>query len=259
MTDGTIKELRSADRAAEPSDSMSALHSSALQAAHAAERSWYEDGFENIYRGLLLLLLSVDFMFPESAFSNKVYAKVQPFFELLGIAAFAILLLSHRSLVEWIKTKITFPRSGYSAPPPSAVGVERQDTGFWPTPLPTFREEEYLARQQKMRLCLYTIFALVFLSSLVKLPYPRLNVFVAISWTLIFAFASRYTQPPGRPAWTAFGICIFSGLAVLAFHPPDVRPAKMLFPLLGGISVVIGIWQLTTFLLNHPRNTLNEA
>jgi|SRR5271165_276496 len=232
---------------------MNSSQSPVLFAARAAETHWYADGLENIYRGLLLLLLSVDFFLPVPSPNGSLYGTVAPFFSLGGLIMFGVLILSHRTIIEWIKAKLTVPRIGYVAPPPSAVGVERHDTGFWPAPLPTFREEEYLDRQQRMRIWTYAFVILLFLVGFLGFRGALFDRLVILGWALFFGVASKYTQPPGRSAWIALIVCVLSGIAVVLIGFPRARPAHLLFPLLGGISALVGVFQLAAFLIRHPR------
>lgn len=234
---------------------MSSLETPVLRAAHAAENYWFEDGFENIYRGFLLLLLSVDFFLPAKDSYRSLYlTTIAPFLGLIGLVLFGILLFAHRTLIAWIKAKVTFPRVGYAAPPPSAVGIERHDTGFWPASLPTTREEEYIDRQQKIRIWSYAFIAMLLILGLSKTQEHLSNNLVALIWALFLGLASKYTQPPGRAAWTALLVCISMGILVVLLPNAGTRPAHKLFPCLGVLSTVTGIFQTATFLFRHPRS-----
>jgi len=231
---------------------MPSLEAPTLRAAHSAEGSWFKDGLENIYRGLVLLLISVDFFLPPRGPEPSLYAAIAPFLGLCGFLVFGLLTFAHRSLIEWIKTKVTFPRIGYVAPPPSAVGVTRHELGLWP-PLRTTWEEEYLARQAKLRIWIYALVILGFVLGFSRIGQRVPGDLAALAWALVFGLASKYTQPPGRSAWAAFAICISVGILVVLFPSPGKRPVDTLFPLLGGISAAIGIAQLVVFLFRHPR------
>lgn len=238
---------------------MTSLETPVLRASRLAEAYWFEDGLENIYRGLLLLLLSVDFFLAAPGPDSSLYGLIYPFLPLCGIALFGVLILGHRSVLEWINTKTTVPRIGYVAPPPSSVGIERHDTGFWPPPLPIYREEEYLDRQKKLRAWIYAFVVLLVVLALSKIHERLHHHLVVLIWALFFGLASKYTQPPGRAAWTGLAICVSAGIAVVLFSSPGTRPVGVLFPLLGGISAAIGIFQLGVFLLRHPRRAQTES
>ena len=232
---------------------MPSLEPPLLRAARAAEGSWFKDGLENIYRGLVLLLISVDFFLPSRGPEPSLYATIAPFLGLGGFLLFGVLVFAHRPLIEWMKTKITFPRIGYVAPPPSAVGVAREETGRWAAPLRPPWEEEYLARQEKLRIWIYALLILGFLLAFSRVGQRVPGDLAALAWAIVFGLVSKYTQPPGRSAWTALAICVSMGIFVVLFPASGRRPVDTLFPLLGGISTAIGIGQLVAFLFRHPR------
>ena len=130
-----------------------------VQAARSAERHWYQDGLQNIYRGFLILLLATGYLpvkpGPQQSHSETILSLCS----ICGFFLFSFLLIAHRRIIEWIKAKMTFPRTGYVVPPPSAVGIKKEDTGFWPAPLPTPAEEEYLDRREKTRTWIYLLLA----------------------------------------------------------------------------------------------------
>ena len=231
---------------------MPSLETPVLRAAHSAEGYWFKDGLENIYRGLILLLISVDSFVPREGPQGSLYAGIAPFLGLLGFLLFGVLIFTHRSLIEWIKARITFPRIGYVTPPPSAVGVESHDTGLWPPPLPTAWEEDYLQRRQKLQIWIYALMAVGFVLGFSKVGQHLQGSLGALAWAVAFGLTSKFTQPPGRSAWLALAICVAAGIVVALGPLPGARPADSLFALLGGVSTVFGIGQLTLFLIRHP-------
>jgi hypothetical protein len=229
---------------------LSSLETPVLRAAHAAEGDWFQDGLENIYRGLILLLLSVDFFVPRE--QAPLYADIAPFLGLFGMLLFGVLVFAHRSLIEWIKARMTFPRIGYVTPPPSAVGIESHGIGFWPPPFPTAWEDDYLQRRQKLQIWIYALMAVGFVLRLSKVGQHLQDNLGALAWAVALGLTSKYTQPPGRSAWAALAICVAAGIVVVLFPSPGARPVDTLFALLGGVSTFIGTCQLVVFLFRHP-------
>ena len=195
---------------------MIAFHTATLQAARAAERSWFDDGFENIYRGLLLLLLSFDFVLPAPSSQYPLYTRMSPYLHLCGLVLFTVLNFSHRPVIEWIKAKVSFPRVGYVAPPPSAVGPEQPVVRIQPA-MVRLGEEEYFARQEKIGAVVYIFIVVLFILGLWHSDNHVFNGAIAIGWALLFAFVSHSTQPRGRSAWTAFCVCLLAGFFVVLF------------------------------------------
>jgi hypothetical protein len=231
---------------------MSSLETPVLQAAHSAEGYWFKDGLENIYRGLVLLLISVDSLVPHGGPQDSLYTRIAPYLGLLGFLLFGVLIFKHRSVIEWIKARITFPRIGYVAAPPSAVGIERHDTGLWPPPLPTAWEQDYLQRRQKLQIGIYALVAVGFVLGLSKVGQYFQGHLAALAWAVAFGLTSKYTQPPGRSAWVALAVCVAAGIIVVLLPLAGARPVDILFALLGGVSALIGTCQLVVFLFRHP-------
>jgi hypothetical protein len=231
---------------------MSSLEAPVLRAAHSAEGYWYSDGLENIYNGLILLLLSVDSFVPGGSPQPSLYAHIARFLGLFGFLLFAVLIFTHRALIEWIKARMTFPRIGFVAPPPSAVGIESRDTGIWPPPLATPWEEDYRQRRQKLQRWIYALLAVGFVLGFSKVGQHLQGSLCALAWAVAFGLTSKYTQPPGRSAWAALAICVAAGIIVVLLRLPGVRPVYTLFALLGGVSTLIGTCQLVVFLARHP-------
>jgi len=85
-----------------------------LDAEQRAWRYWFADGLAHIVFGAVVLLL---------AFLNFCLVRhgLSPQSAMAGsLAAFAVcsmVLLRHRDIVEWLKTKTTYPRTGYVQAP----------------------------------------------------------------------------------------------------------------------------------------------
>lgn len=231
---------------------MSSLDAPVLRAAHSAEGYWFKDGLENIYRGLVLLLLSVDSFVPLGGPPGALCARIAPFLGLFGFLLYGVVIFKHQSLIAWVKARITFPRIGYVAPPPSAIGIERHDTGFWPPPLPTAWVVDYLQRRQKLQIWIYALLAVGLVLGFSNVGQHFRGSLGALAWAVAFGLTSKFTQPPGRSAWTSLAICVAAGILVALLPVPGARPVDTLFALLGGVSALIGICQLVVFLSRHP-------
>lgn len=214
-------------------------------AMHNAERYWYEDGFENMFWGILLL---AGLIFP---FGVGPHDSTHFFLRLVSgyLVALSFLIL-HRRVIGWLKSRITYPRTGYAAPPPSAIGIKRHDTGFWPAPFPTPAEEEYLDRHETLEkwkfVCLIAIFILAHVHA------EGINRWLVLAIAVFFGVVAKYSQAPGNAAWATFILAVIVGLAT-AFSPiPNDWRFQIMLVLFGGISLVIGVCRLVIFLHHRP-------
>jgi len=224
-----------------------------VRAARSAERHWYEDGLQNIYRGFLMLLLATGY-FPSGPFPRQ--SRTETILSLVSLCAFflfCILLLAHRRIIGWIKTKMTFPRTGYAAPPPSAAGIKTEDTGFWPAPLPTPAEEDYLERREKTEPWIYFLLVAAWVLTLFLAHARWPSRGVVLVWAISLGLAGNYTQPPGRSAWAGVILCVTSGIAATLLPLSNSWRLPAFLFLLGTISTAAGVFQLSVFLLRHPR------
>ena len=86
-----------------------------LDAEHRAWNYWFVDGLANLVGGLLCLLLaSVSFLVPAP---HHVASPLVITLAVLGYCIYALVFSRFRQTLEWLKARITYPRTGYATPP----------------------------------------------------------------------------------------------------------------------------------------------
>jgi hypothetical protein len=222
-----------------------------LQAVRSAERNWYEDGLAILFGSLIFFWMA--------AFCHILFSPLRVYMKLVVIALNFVLIFIvgslHRHLVTWAKNRVTYPRTGYSPPPPSIVGIPSHDTGFWPTPPLTPMEAAFVDRQERMQLWGYVYVSLLTLLSLSGMHGILAWRMLTLAMGVFLGLVGKYHLPAGRSSWTALILCLLSGIAA-AFSPlPDKLRVETMMFLLGGISITVGAYQLAVFLHRHPRPT----
>lgn len=86
-----------------------------LDAERRAWNYWFVDGLPNLVAGLLCLLLaSISFLLSGP---HHVRSRLLITLAVIVFGIFAAVFLRFRQTLEWLKARITYPRTGYTAPP----------------------------------------------------------------------------------------------------------------------------------------------
>jgi hypothetical protein len=86
-----------------------------ITAERRASRYWFDDGLPTILVGTAYLLMSFFLLYPREG--RSTFAEIATVAAILG---YSILILRQRQILDWLKSRITYPRTGYAAPPPCA-------------------------------------------------------------------------------------------------------------------------------------------
>jgi len=92
---------------------MTSNSSPTLEASERAWRYWFADGFTNLLVGTGILLMSYCLLDPP-----RWPPKPLPFAAwALALFLYVSSMVRHRQIVEWLKARMTYPRTGYVQPP----------------------------------------------------------------------------------------------------------------------------------------------
>ena len=98
---------------------MSPSPSSLLDADQRARRYWYADGIPTLVVGLGLLMFGLSMLSVERETPLHIVLS----FAALGL--YGTLLLRRTETMDWLKTRLTYPRTGYVSPPVNASSTSR--------------------------------------------------------------------------------------------------------------------------------------
>jgi len=87
--------------------------SPAFSARQRALHYWFADGFSTLVAGLGCLLFALSMFYGH----NRRFTPVSILVALLLLFAYVAITLRRREIVEWLKSRITYPRTGFALPP----------------------------------------------------------------------------------------------------------------------------------------------
>jgi hypothetical protein len=230
---------------------MSDLASPVVNADQRAWHYFFSDGLTNVVTGIGCLLLSFCVLYPP-------HWPLKPLqLAAWGIALwlYATTILRHRHVVEWLKTKTTYPRTGYAETPPDAI---------CPFPLAKLSmhgksvlgnsrtADELGDIRRKRRKTVYLMLGLILISAVVELVALR-HRWVWIAAGLIVSAAMILARKQFHMSWIApVGFAVL-GLLMTFFHP-SLQVAPSLFLVGWGVIFVLdGTFTLIRYLLLNPQ------
>jgi hypothetical protein len=222
-----------------------APESQTTTAQHRAWNYWFEDGLPTLVGGFGCVMFGLSFIFDHSLF------------RLVLVAAYSVIILRNRPIIEWLKTRLTYPRTGYVTPPYSP-----QDEL---PPLPDFAAVSLTAdpaRTAKTASDLHDRMKRMILVLAIVLPAVLGTMFIARPWIYAAAGADLalalwiMNGKDFRLSWIAIGGIPLIGLYMTSF-PSDaaLTPAHRLgyFSTACGLLIVTsGALALGQYLWRNP-------
>ncbi len=225
-----------------------------LDAQQRAWQYWFVDGFTHLLLGLALLSMSICVLFPPRP---RAFWQLGPWAVLLGL--YVALMLWQRPILEWLKTKITYPRTGYVQPPFDAMsgaagivelGLDGSDERR--------AEAEHLAADQRKRL--FRAASLAVLGSFAMLLIE--NRWTPTVVSVLLASALWVLRKREKVSWiTLVGLPIL-GICMTIFLTPGAYPPQRMAWLMAGwgaLFVLEGTIALTRYLLQNSGSKVAKA
>lgn len=159
---------------------------------------WFVDGLTHLLLGIAILSSSICMLYPP---------RPRAFWQLAIWAAtltlYAALMLRQRQILEWLKTKITYPRTGYVQSPfdvrDLAVSPNMIELGLAPADERRAEAQRLLAAQRRQ---LWRAAALVVAGSLAMLLIESRWVYTAVG--VLFALAMWALRRNEKVSWVAW-------------------------------------------------------
>jgi hypothetical protein len=188
---------------------------------------WFEDGLPTLVGGLGCVFFGLAFIFDHSLFRLV----------LMGIYCF--FLLRHQLIVDWLKTRLTYPRTGYVTPPyspqgqlaplPHLAGLSLEAA---PARLEKMASEQ---RGRKWRLVLVT--AMVSAAFLATMFIDRPWMYTVAGMVLALALWGMNGKE-FQLSWFAIGGIPLIGIVLAISRPEVLTPAHRL----GFFVFAVGLW-----------------
>jgi len=232
--------------------SMLAPRSTVLTARQRASRYFFVDGFSTLIAGLGCLLMAFQLFYSSDG-------RTTPFSLLVSLPlllAYLAVMFRQREIVEWLKTRITYPRTGFAIPP----GFEDDSVVHADLALLTLDETEsnWLSEVRQVhadrkRRMLFTIVA-VLLAILGIMLIPNRWFYVA-SGILISAGLWIATRREQVFSWLVLAGFPLVGIGMATFLPDRVvgpdRGADLLATA-GSLFFLDGVLTLIRYLRRNP-------
>ena len=217
----------------------------------AAERRawnyWFEDGLPTLVGGFGCVLFGLSFVFDHSLF------------RLVLMGLYCVILLRGRAIVEWLKVRLTYPRTGYVTPPdpqdqlppvpgPTALSLEAD-----PAQLANAASEK---QKQMKRMILLLAMVLAAVLGTMFIERPWIYAAAGIDLALVLWIMNGKDL---RLSWLTIGGLPLIGLGMAIFPQEGLTPAHRLgyFALAGGLLVVAeGAVTLARYLWRNPMQSV---
>jgi hypothetical protein len=224
---------------------MTVLHSPVLDAEQRAWRYWFADGLANLVIGVAMLLMSFDLLYSpnrHTPLSLAIWA--------MAAVLYVVIMSRHREIVEWLKARTTYPRTGYvqtpaEAPATSAnlVTIPLRDSA-----IPSEEAKRLLAARRKRGIGTFTLtvgamFAMILFHTRWVGPVAGLILGIAM-WIAREDYRVSWIVPLGFPI---VGLCL-AFLVAPGERAPGLFLAGwgLLFVLDGAVTLVRYVWQNPT-------------
>ena len=233
---------------------MSDSRSTPLRDAEArAWRYWFSDGLATLVAGLTCLIIAW-FLFLDH---RRPLNPVSIILVVVTLLAYGGLIFRQRELVEWLKSKITYPRTGYVRPPYFT------DDGSQPLDLTvlslggadaTRTQEWRRVRQDRNRRAVFLlVFAVPAILAMYVIHNPWICTIAGFGLSAAFWFGARNEQ---RLSWVVLAGLPFFGLYMTIFHigsTPGPNRAAFFLGGAGLLFLVDGALNLVRYLRKNPR------
>jgi len=232
---------------------MSSTLSPTLQAERRSWHYWFEDGLPSLLTSAGCLLIAFFMLYPRHHSKSLPRAVLS----LTAVVLYGAILIFHRQILDWLKARITYPRTGYVSPPyfaedpaPSldltALSLQGADAN---------RPEDAarLHADRKHRLWLAIALTLVAIVPTMFVRSPWICSATGVLLGAALWFGARHEQ---RLSWIVLGGFPLVGFWMSIFLSPAViGPERVAYFLAGAglLFFVDGALSLVRYLAHNPR------
>lgn len=223
---------------------------SSADAGRRAAAYWFDDGLPEIVFGIPLILLGA------VPLLSRLYLSATWVRVLSGAAALCLLAVwvFHRQLLDLVKARITYPRTGYVHPP-------RQQPADNPNEILGLHLDQPPAPATSQNVTQFPVLIVVLffgmaypLVSLVGGDWSVPAVMVVIS---VLVYVLHRDSEHAYSPWSVLPLAASGFLPLITGAPGRIRP--FLPCLFGGVWLLLhGTWALSRYLHDHPRPQVME-
>jgi hypothetical protein len=208
---------------------------------------WFVDGLADIVLGLVLFILG------GAGFLWRIYAP-HPWIYDLGLVGGGIILFlwKERALLDFLKSRVTYPRTGYAEPPsqfepsPSLVTLSLSPAGP--------EEENVTSFDRRTVMAIYWVFYSL------ALPIPPARWVTPLTMPVLALMLYGMNRKSERPyRWWSALILALTALVFLWVDVPPIPRGLLPIPLAGAWLVAQGVWTLVNYLRANPSPRTPEG
>jgi hypothetical protein len=219
-----------------------------VEAERRAWRYWFDDGLPNLVFGIAFLAMAI-YLHLEHHPAGPLGVAEAMFFMLF----YLVIVVGQKRIIEWLKAKITYPRTGYVAPP----FVKKEETAglevvalldSWKNKRPETALSVRKGLSHSTRLTVVTSL-MVAAVCILFIDSPWICVAAGIMWAVAFWLGNRENW---RPSWL-----VLIGLPLIGFLlavRPVERFDRVAYFLGGGgvLYVLDGAISLIRYIRRNP-------
>lgn len=211
---------------------------------------WFSDGLASIVSGFACLFMAVYLVSSRRFLHGYLFGAVL----ILCMLLYGVVIIFQRQIIEWLKSKITYPRTGYAAPPyftedrtmPVDLTVLSMDGADAKNP----NDIERVRRDRKLRAAFVVVLAVGITLLAVLVTNPWIYAVVGVGVAAVLWIFGRKDQ---RISWVILAGLPFVGFYLAIFQIP--RRERLGYFLLGASLLLIaqGLLALRRYIRRNPR------
>lgn len=234
-----------------------------LEAERRARRSWFADGLPSLVMGTGFLAMGLCFYLNLQPLHHRTLLHGGAHAHSFGLLSFAATLLSmvlyfviiirQKQIIEWLKTKITYPRTGYAAPPYSkrdeTAGLEvvaLLDGWDEKRPEAAFPVRRPLKRSIRQAILISLVIASI---PIMLIENAWICVVAGIMWAAAF-WLGNYEN--WRVSWLVLIGLPFIGFFMAAFPVEQIERIMYFLGGMGLLFVLDGVIALIRYIRRNP-------
>jgi hypothetical protein len=202
---------------------------------------WFADGLPDIVFGLMLLV------FATAGFLWQIYAPHSLALDLFLMAGgFGLFYWQERAVLGFLKSRVTYPRTGYAQPPDEApISSGLTTLSLNPGP-PAPENVTYFNKRTAP-----VIFSLFYCAFNPQPPGRWLAPLIVLALAVALYTLNRNSERPYRWWWAL--ILALAGLVFFLVDVPPLLQPLLLYMLAGGWLVAQGVCTLVGYLRANPE------
>ncbi|HEX4544500.1 MAG TPA: hypothetical protein VH114_15145 [Candidatus Acidoferrum sp.] len=238
---------------------MTSSSSPLLAAEQRAWQYWFSDGFTNLLIGVGNLLVAFCMLYtPHLPMALSVTTVLSVTAWLVALGLYAVVVLRQREIAEWLKAKITYPRTGYVRSPFPDEGVTQralESLSILRTDATRSEEGQRLHSSRSKRMAV--MMGLMLLASFGMMVIE--NRWVCTAAGVIMAVGLSCVRRDQRLSWIVLLGFPVIGLCISVFFASPVTGPNRLTYFLGGWGVLFAHDGAITLIRYIHQNPLAKA